>query len=263
MSDQSNEQGCEEQRIRAFNPNDHIVQLKSRDGSKDYLPVQWRLVWFREKCPDGTIKTEMLHFDPERETEEEVYVWNNEKRRSEKVVKRANGFVIFRAVVRDGKGGVATGTKSEKAASFPDFIEKAETGAIGRALAALGYGTQFAPELNEEHRIVDAPVERAAASSSGDNRRRDNASVVPVRSHVVAGNGSNGANGNHLQPAPTENASEAVVTEQQLASIRKLCEHMGKAEPDNAASLSYPNAKKLIQQLTAEYKERKQNSKAS
>lgn len=26
-------------------------------------------------------------------------------------------------------------------------------------MAALGYGTQFAPELQEEHRIVDSPVE--------------------------------------------------------------------------------------------------------
>lgn len=75
------------------------------------------------------------------------------------MTRRASGFVIFRATVKDGKGGSATGTKSEKAASFADYVEKAETGAIGRALAALGYGTQFAPELSEEHRIVDAPVE--------------------------------------------------------------------------------------------------------
>ena len=68
---------------------------------------------------------------------------------------------MFRATVNDGKGGVGTGTKSERAASFPDFIEKAETGAIGRALASLGYGTQFTgDELNEAHRIVDAPVTR-------------------------------------------------------------------------------------------------------
>lgn len=31
---------------RLFNPNDHVMQLKSREGAKDYLPVQWRLVWF-------------------------------------------------------------------------------------------------------------------------------------------------------------------------------------------------------------------------
>ncbi len=42
MSDQNNEQGREEQkRTRTFNPNDHVMQLKSKQGSQDYLPVQW------------------------------------------------------------------------------------------------------------------------------------------------------------------------------------------------------------------------------
>lgn len=145
---------------RPFNASEHVMQLKSKEGPKDYLPVQWRLVWLREQCPDAEITTELVHLDLDKETEEEVFVWSKEKNRSEKVVKRANGLAIFRATVKDGKGGVATGTKMERAASFPDYLEKAETGAIGRALAALGYGTQFAPELNEEHRIVDAPVKR-------------------------------------------------------------------------------------------------------
>src|SRR5216684_1412102 len=187
MSGQNNGSGREEQITRAFNPNDHVMQIKNRNGSADYLPVQWRLVWFREHCPEGSIETEMLHLDLDRETEEEGYAWNNETKRSEKVVKRANGLAVFRAVVKDGKGGIATGTKSEKAASFPDYIEKAETGAIGRALAALGYGTQFAPELNEEHRIVDAPVNRSVPSSeSSGNGRRPMASVRPA---VTSGDG--------------------------------------------------------------------------
>jgi len=138
------------------------MQLKSREGSKDYLPVAWRLVWFREAFPQGLIETELVHLDLDKDTEDEVFAWNSEKRRSEKVVKTAKGIAVFKATVKDGIGGVATGTKSEKAASFADFIEKAETGAIGRALAALGYGTQFAPEMDEAHRIVDAPVERLA-----------------------------------------------------------------------------------------------------
>jgi len=149
-----------EENQRSFNPREHLLQLKSREGSKDYLPVQWRLVWFREQCPQGTIETEIVHLDLDKEMDEETFAWNSEKRRSEKVVKTARGVAIVRAVVRDGKGGVATGTKMEKAASFPDWLEKAETGAIGRALAALGYGTQFAPDLDEAHRIVDAPVDR-------------------------------------------------------------------------------------------------------
>ena len=139
--------------------------------------------------------------------------------------------MIFRAIVKDGQGGTATGTKSEKAASFPDFIEKAETGAIGRALAALGYGTQFTgDEWDEAHRIVDSPVDRHPASTP--------------------------KNGNQQE-------AELAISEQQLSSIRKLCQHLSKPEPENLTSLNFLSARKVIQQLTTEYKEARQQNKAS
>jgi hypothetical protein len=251
MSGQNNGSGREEQITRAFNPNDHVMQIKNRNGSADYLPVQWRLVWFREHCPEGSIETEMLHLDLDRETEEEGYAWNNETKRSEKVVKRANGLAVFRAVVKDGKGGIATGTKSEKAASFPDYIEKAETGSIGRALAALGYGTQFAPDLDEQHRIVDAPVDRSTpATDDNDNKRKPLASV---RSATVGSNGT----------AAEEGEASASATDQQLTSIRKLCQHLGKPEPEHPETMSYQDAKALITQLSHEYNEQKLHRKAS
>lgn len=53
---------------------------------------------------------------------------------------------------------------------------------------------------------------------------------------------------------PSE-ADEASVTEQQVASIRKLCQHLGKSEPANITSISYLAAKQIIQKLTTEYKE--------
>src|SRR5438270_9196293 len=245
MSDRSSGQKREEQRARMFNPNEHLMQLKSREGSKDYLPVQWRLVWFRELCPQGTIDTEEVEVDLDREMEEEVFVWNAERRRSEKVVKRAKGYARFRATISDGKGGRATGTKSECAASFPDYIEKAETGAIGRALAALGYGTQFAPELNEEHRIVDAPVDRSIPSSdSNGGVRKPIASVHPT---LLSSNSKSNGNG-HSTGAPTEEKGpDTAATEQQLTSIRKLCQSLGRPEPENQETMSYASARELIQ----------------
>ena len=51
---------------------------------------------------------------------------------------------------------------------------------------------------------------------------------------------------------------KAPISEQQLSSIRKLCEHLSKPEPGNIASLTFLSARKLIQQLTSEYKEAKQ-----
>jgi len=41
MSDQSNGKTNNEPSARTFNPNEHLIQLKSREGYKDYLPVQW------------------------------------------------------------------------------------------------------------------------------------------------------------------------------------------------------------------------------
>jgi hypothetical protein len=251
MSNQSNGQ-----RSQNFNPNEYLVQLKSKEGFRDYLPVQWRLVWFRERCPDGTIETEMLQLDLDRETEEEIEMWNSEKEQYEKITKHGKGFVIFKALVRDGKGGVGTGTKSEKAASFPDYIEKAETGAIGRALAALGFGTQFAPELNEEHRIVDSPIVHNGVSANNNGR------AMPTTRSSTVGTGAR-ANGSGHVAVPVQEDPDLPITEQQLTSIHKLCSFLGKSEPDNVTAISYLNAKKLIQQLTAEYREYKQSNKAS
>lgn len=104
---------------------------------KEYLTVAQRLVWFREEHPDWTIVTELEDKNWEQ-------MW-----------------VIMRAVIMDtDKRILAVARKSESKKGFNDFLEKAETGAVGRALALLGYGTQFAgDELDEGERIVDAPQE--------------------------------------------------------------------------------------------------------
>jgi hypothetical protein len=102
---------------------------------KDYLEVKYRLVWFREERPEYSIETEITDVG-------------------------ANAS-LGKAIIRNENGRiVAMGHKFEDAKGFPDYREKSETGAIGRALALLGYGTQFcADELDEGNRIVDAPAE--------------------------------------------------------------------------------------------------------
>lgn len=104
---------------------------------KEYLEVKYRLVWFREDHPQWAIETELLSVN-----DESAYA---------------------RATIKDESCRViATSHKFENKKGFPDFIEKSETGAIGRALALIGYGTQFcADELDEGDRIVDAPVSRS------------------------------------------------------------------------------------------------------
>lgn len=248
-----------ESRREPFNPNEHLIQLKSKAGSQDYLPVQWRLVWFREQCPQGTIETEELVVDLDREVEAETYVWNNEKRRSEKVVKRAKGYARYRAVVTDGKGGRATGTKTENAADFPDFVEKAETGAIGRALAALGYGTQFTgDEWNESHRIVDSPVERPELVVSSENG--SNVNGTPAQ--AVDASNANGTRQAVVPAAAPVNGAHAAINEstsetsnspalaQQIQAIENLCKRLG-ITPDRKKMESYSSAGKYIQELSA------------
>lgn len=122
----------------AFNPADHMIPLKG----KDYLQVAWRLVWFREEHPDWAIVTSILESDVDH--------------------------AIFRAVICDENGvQKCTGHGSESKRDFGDYLEKAETKAVGRALAMLGYGTQFtATELDEGERIVDSPVSRKPSGTA-------------------------------------------------------------------------------------------------
>jgi hypothetical protein len=121
-----------------FDPNQHMMNLKG----KQYLPVAARLVWFRQEHPDWDVRTEIVRLEED---------WAVVKAT---IGPAASGESYYGTEVR------ATGHKMEHRAHFPDFMEKAETGAIGRALAVLGYGTQFAPEFDEgQQRIVDTPQE--------------------------------------------------------------------------------------------------------
>ena len=70
----------------------------------------------------------------------------------------------FRAAVAIPGRGSASAYGSESRSDFPDYLEKASTKAVGRALAALGFGTQFACDLDEGSRLADAPVPRPSGN---------------------------------------------------------------------------------------------------
>jgi len=122
----------------------------SQIQGKDYLNVAYRIVWFREEHPDWSIETEMVSSvgtngsGPEQAT--------------------------FKAVIRNEKAQlIATAHKTEDKKGFFDFMEKAETGAIGRALALCGYGTQFTDDLEEGGRLADAPIQPITNTSYDQN----------------------------------------------------------------------------------------------
>jgi hypothetical protein len=103
---------------KPFDPRAYLRRIVVRGRETDYLDVKWRLVWLRNDHPDAHVTTELVSHDGK--------------------------MAVFRAEVVLSSGGRASGYGSETAHDFPDYIEKAETKAIGRALVALGYGTQFA-----------------------------------------------------------------------------------------------------------------------
>ncbi len=111
------------------------ARFLTRVNGSDYLEVKWRLVWMRDRHPDAVVETEL--------------------------VTHQDNTAVFRARIVIPDGGSATGWGSETAGDFRDYLEKAETKAIGRALAALGFGTQFCPDFEfgaAAGRVVDAPV---------------------------------------------------------------------------------------------------------
>jgi hypothetical protein len=128
-------------------PKGTALPLANLKG-KDYLMVAHRLQWFNEAETNFRIETDFLLVnDDQTVARATVTVFDKEG----KEVKRASA------------------TKRETKKDFSDQTEKAETSAVGRALAMLGYGTQFAiSDLDEGDRIVDSPVldTRGAASSS-------------------------------------------------------------------------------------------------
>lgn len=142
-------------------PKGTELPLLSLKG-KEYLQVAHRLVWFREVYPSGVLKTQMIAMNGEGKDEYAVF-------KTEVFIDSDRGPMM-----------VASAHKKETRGGFDDFIEKAETGSIGRALALAGFGTQFTgDELDEKDRLADSPVEVIT-------------SATPAITPAVSSNGSGG-----------------------------------------------------------------------
>ncbi len=155
------------------------ARFLTRVNGSDYLEVKWRLVWMRDRHPDATIETELMSHE--------------------------QNTAVFRARVNLPDGGSATGWGSESAGDFRDYLEKAETKAIGRALAALGFGTQFCPDFEfgaSVGRVVDAPVKVSRF----------------VRSEQSA---------DRAEHAPAASAPEQAATQRQLRYLQAVAREAG------------------------------------
>lgn len=242
-----------------YDPNQHLMNLKGRD----YLNVQNRLLWFirdqRAFIAAGlarvpyVIRTELVAMD------------------------RDAGWAHFRTYVCDVLGNEATMYGSESASDFGDFAEKASTKSLGRALLTLGYGTAFAPEMDEGDRVVDAPIERArptplhnapqrtASPRPMPQRPPTRAAANPTHNGHVPAQRATGAGasasatgagysvaGWSLSDAPSNSAP---ASDKQMESLRKLCEALGCALPP---TLDWAQAGSLIKHLSTQYATRRQ-----
>lgn len=120
-------------------PKGNDLPLTNLKG-KDYLMVAYRIQWLNEDPTVGSfdIQTSFSQISDEQTVAHcKVILYNTEGR-------------FMRS---------STATKRETKKDFPDHTEKAETSAVGRALAMLGYGTQFAiADLDEGSRLADSPL---------------------------------------------------------------------------------------------------------
>lgn len=161
----------------SFDPTQYLSNFDGRE----YLEVKWRLLWLRSEYPDARMTTEIVQHNEE------------------------GGFALFRAEVEIPGGGKATGWGSETVRDFHDYIEAAETKALGRALAALGYGTQFCQDFDFSgnarpgtNQVVDAPVNLA------DRRSNGYAANGNGNGKANAGKSSGFANSGFRTAAPTD-----------------------------------------------------------
>lgn len=148
--------------VDGFNHAEFTRNLPNEDGTMSmYLDVKYRLLWFRLHRPDGKIDTEIIHVD-DKSAVVSCKLYENKSDPAEQYIARS----------------CAQRFASQE--KFGDrYLEIAETAAIGRVLAAAGYGTQFCGSADMLGDVIaDSPIDIAAME--------DAEPVTPeVSSHVV------------------------------------------------------------------------------
>ena len=130
-------------KVEGFEPKDYLRKEETENGVSFYLDTKYRLLWFRMKYPEGKLVKIPKALNRECATfEVRVYTDKNDVE---------NNFLA---------NGFASRYKDDENEKFGlNFVESAETAALGRALKDAGFGTQFCDiALPNDQTIVDAGV---------------------------------------------------------------------------------------------------------
>lgn len=136
--------------VDGFNPAEFTRELMNDDGSMSlYLDVKYRMLWFRLHRPNGKIDTEIVHVD-EKSAVVCCKLYSDRGDPAEQYLAKS---CAQRFISQEKYGD--------------RYLEIAETAAIGRVLAAAGYGTQFCGTADMLSGIIaDAPVDMTIAEDT-------------------------------------------------------------------------------------------------
>ena len=136
--------------VDGFNPAEFTRELMNDDGSMSlYLDVKYRMLWFRLHRPNGKIDTEIVHVD-EKSAVVCCKLYSDRSDPAEQYLAKS---CAQRFISQEKYGD--------------RYLEIAETAAIGRVLAAAGYGTQFCGTADMLSGIIaDAPVDMTIAEDT-------------------------------------------------------------------------------------------------
>lgn len=130
-------------KVEGFEPKNYLREEKSEEGVSFYLDTKYRLLWFRLLYPQGKLVKIPKALNKEYATFE-VRVYTDKNDADDNFL--ANGFASRYKDDANEKFGL-------------NFVESAETAALGRALKDAGFGTQFCDiALPDDQTIVDAGV---------------------------------------------------------------------------------------------------------
>lgn len=143
-----------------FDPREYIRQLE--DG-REYLDLKWRILWLRAQEPDASIESQ--------------------------IVVTSEDEVVCRTTISLRTGATVTAHGSASRSESDQPVEEAENRAMIRALAALGYGTEYADEDEVPVELPPAPpvnLMTARALLDRSQQREEDDSPEPPETEAEA-----------------------------------------------------------------------------